>query len=177
MHLFKDREGTEWTIDLNLGAVKRVKDLIGCDLLCPEQPWKDGATERPLLTCLEADIILLCDVIYALCKPKADERAISDEQFGARLGGDAILAAHDALFGELKDFFLKLGRGHHAKMIDKQTALVSAGIKAAETKLDDVDIDTLVEESMTLAGGTSGRGGMTSIGLPGSSVSTPTASP
>jgi hypothetical protein len=50
------------------------------------------------------DPVLLCDVIYAACKPQADERQVSDEAFGASMAGDAIEHATAALLEELVDF-------------------------------------------------------------------------
>lgn len=170
MHLFKDSESTEWQLCLTLGSVKRVRDLLGVDLLNPDHPVKDGAADRPLITCLDTDLLMLCDVIYALCKPQADERGVSDEQFGGRLGGDAILAAHHALFAELADFFRGAGRRDLVTLITKQMAIVEAGITAAENKINQLDTDQLVAQAMsggelfTKSPGSSGSGQPTSTG-------------
>ena len=58
---------------------KRVRDLLKEDLLDVKQ----------ILERLMVDPILLCDVIYCICKPQADAEGISDEQFGQAMGGDS----------------------------------------------------------------------------------------
>jgi hypothetical protein len=57
-----------------------------------------------LIEKLVRDPVLLCDVIYAACKPQADEREVADEAFGASMAGDAIEHATAALLEELVDF-------------------------------------------------------------------------
>ncbi|MBU0717313.1 MAG: hypothetical protein KJ749_03615, partial [Planctomycetes bacterium] len=59
-----------------------VKGLLDVNLLELE------AGDPPLLTRLGTDVILLCDVIFALVKPQADTSGVTDEQFGAALGGE-----------------------------------------------------------------------------------------
>jgi len=173
MHQFKDSESTQWQLSVTLGSAKRVRELLGVDLLNPDQPVKDGAADRPLITCLDTDLLMLCDVLYALCKPQADEREVTDEQFGARLGGDAILAAHHALFAEMADFFRGAGRRDLVTLITKQMAIVEAGITAAENKINQLDTDQLVAEAMDLI---PGGGGKLSTSSPASSGSDPPTS-
>ena len=63
------------------------------------------AVEGDLLEQLSTDPILLCDVVYVLCKPEADQQNVTDEQFGQAMAGDAIEHATTALLEELVDFF------------------------------------------------------------------------
>ncbi len=95
MRTFKDKTGREWTLDVNVSAVKRVRDLLKEDLLDVE-----NVVPRLLL-----DPILLVDVIYCLCKPEADERQVTDEQFGRSMAGETIARAKEALLEDLADFF------------------------------------------------------------------------
>lgn len=103
MHSFKDSKGGDWKIELTLGAVKRVKgEPGGIDLL--QVQTREG--EQPsLLARLAVDVELLCDVIYAICKPQADERSINPAVFAELLYGDVIAKAHAAFWEELKLFF------------------------------------------------------------------------
>ena len=111
MKTFTDTAGRTWTIALTIDAAKRVKGLLDVNLLELE------AGDPPLLTKLGTDVILLCDVIFALVKPQADQQGVTDEQFGAALGGEAILAAQTALYEELVHFFRGLGRNDLAKAV------------------------------------------------------------
>ncbi len=98
MHTFKDNQGREWTVEITVAAIKRVRGLAGVDLM-EVLEGSNGLIEK-----LVRDPVLLCDVIYAACKPQADEREVADEAFGASMAGDAIEHATAALLEELVDF-------------------------------------------------------------------------
>ena len=98
MRTFKDNQGREWTVEITVAAIKRVRGLAGIDLM-EVLEGSNGLIEK-----LVRDPVLLCDVIYAACKPQADERQVSDEAFGASMAGDAIEHATAALLEELVDF-------------------------------------------------------------------------
>lgn len=96
MKVFKDNAGREWSVEINVAALKRVKSLTEVDLL--------GVLDGTLIERLVRDPVLLCDVVYAACKPQADERGVTDEDFGRAMAGDAIEHATGALLEELVGF-------------------------------------------------------------------------
>lgn len=98
MRTFKDNQGREWTVEITVAAIKRVRGLADIDLM-EVLEGSNGLIEK-----LVRDPVLLCDVIYAACKPQADEREVADEAFGASMAGDAIEHATAALLEELVDF-------------------------------------------------------------------------
>ena len=99
MHTFKDNRSRPWTIAINIAAVKRVKARLGVDL------YASVSEGLKSLGKLLSDVITLVDVIYVLCETKASELEVSDEDFGAALGGDAIEHATEAFLKALVDFF------------------------------------------------------------------------
>jgi hypothetical protein len=139
MTTFQDSAGRTWQVGLTVDAIKRVKALLQVDLTEPL------AGEPPLMTRLALDVILLCDVLFALVKPQADAAGVTDEQFGASLGGAAITAAHDALMEAWTDFFQNLRRTHLVTAIRKQAALVAAAVAAGEKRLERLDPAAKVE--------------------------------
>ena len=157
MKTFPDTTGRTWTIALTIDAAKRVRSLLDVNLLELE------AGDPPLLTRLGTDVILLCDVIFALVKPQADAAGVSDEQFAAALGGETILAAQTAFYEELVDFFRKLGRGDLAKAVDAQRRIIDLAIARIETRIDRLDLEAAVETTL----------GEPSMSSPPSSESTP----
>jgi hypothetical protein len=157
MKTFTDTAGRTWTVALTIDAAKRVKSLLDVNLLELE------AGDPPLLTRLGTDVILLCDVIFALVKPQADAAGVSDEQFAAALGGDAVLAAQTAFYEELVDFFRKLGRGDLAKAVDAQRRMIDLAVARIETRLDKLDLEAAIETTL----------GEPSTSSPPSSESTP----
>src|SRR5690606_35191593 len=92
-------------------AVKRVRSLLNVDLL--------AATDGALIERLVSDPILLCDVLYVLCKPQADEQGVTDEEYGRAMGGTAIDDGTTALLEELVDFFPQAKRRVLAKALVK----------------------------------------------------------
>jgi hypothetical protein len=137
---FTDSAGRNWTISLTIDSAKRVRDLMGVNLLEPE------AGEPPLLTRLGTDEILLCDVLYCMVKPQADSQNISSEQFGQALGGDVILAAHNAFYDEIIDFFQKRGRTDRAKAALTQQKMINLAINRIMQNLSQIDIDKKMNE-------------------------------
>jgi hypothetical protein len=164
MKTFTDSAGRTWTIALTIDAAKRVKSLLDVNLLEPE------AGDPPLLTRLGTGVILLCDVIFAIVKPQADAAGVSDEQFGAALGGDAILAAQRAFYEELVDFFRKLGRTDLAKAVDAQRRVMDLAVARIETRIERLDLEMMVDNTLRDAESTPGA---LSTSLPPSSASTP----
>jgi len=164
MKTFTDSAGRTWTIALTIDAVKRVKSLLDVNLLELDLPaGKAGAGDPPLLTRLGTDVILLCDVIFALIKPQADAAGISDQEFAAALGGDVVLAMQTAFYEELVDFFRKLGRGDLAKAVDAQRRMIDLAVARIETRINRLDLEAAVESTL----------GEPSMSSPQSSESTP----
>ncbi|MHB9070475.1 MAG: hypothetical protein ACYC54_08895 [Sedimentisphaerales bacterium] len=130
MKAFTDNAGKTWSVAMTIDSVKRVRDLLGVNLVEPE------AGEPPLLTRLGTDEILLCDVVYCLIKPQADSLGVTDVDFGRALGGDAILAAQTALYEELVDFFQKRGRPDRARAVAAQKTMIEMAIESVRMKLD-----------------------------------------
>ena len=99
MKTFTDNAGRDWVIEINVASLKRVKGLTGTDLIALAVSMDTSVAER-----LASDPILLCDVLYAVCKPQADERGVSDEEFGRAMAGDAIESATVALLEDIVGF-------------------------------------------------------------------------
>ena len=66
--------------------------------------------DSDLVVRLAEDVILVADCLFAVVKPQADEREVSDTDFGRALSGDVIDQATTALLEELIDFFPKRRR-------------------------------------------------------------------
>lgn len=148
MKTFTDSAGRTWTIAITVDAIKRVEGLIkGVNLA------NLTSGDPPLLTRLETDVVLLRDVIFALVKPQAEQQSVTDEEFGKALGGEAIMAAHDAFWQELTDFFRQLRRTDTARAIEKQAALVRATVEAIEQRVETLDTSAVIEKALGSSAG------------------------
>lgn len=144
MKTFLDNAGRTWTVNINVFTVRRVKDLLSVNLL--------EAIEGKLLEQLSTDPILLCDVIYAICKPEADAQQVTDEEFGRAMGGDAIDRAATALLEDLIDFFPEGRRGVLAKALAVFKKLESKAIEVVTAKLDSPELEKELNDLLTAHG-------------------------
>jgi len=169
MRQFKDNyggAGRTWTVEINVATLKRVRGLTGTDLM--------QVIEGTLVEKLIRDPILLCDIVYAICKPEADAAKISDEEFGKAMAGDAIEAATTAVLEELVAFCpsprdrANLGRVLQAtnRVMDKARDLTE---KRIQTLTSEGELDKLVNRMLAHEG----MPGSSSTSVPASLGSTP----
>ena len=157
--IFGDNSGRKWTVEINVGAIKRVRTLCGVDLL-------EMVSGGDLAQKMSTDPVLLCDVLFALVKTAADAAAVTDEDFGRAMAGDAIEQATTAMLEELVDFFPSRRRGLLAKALGKLRTLEQMILTAAETRLDSGEIEKQMAKALQEFGEQSGS-------LQGSSDATP----
>jgi hypothetical protein len=146
MPKFTDSQGDDWSVAINVDAIIRLKDAKLGNFADPLEG------DPPPLARLHLDFLFLAEVLFGVCYPQAEERKIDFKQFGVRLGGEALAAANGALMEGLVDFFRQLGRQEIVTVIRKQQAMVEAGLKLAETKAEEIDVEaeiTKIEQSTT----------------------------
>jgi hypothetical protein len=136
MHTFTDTQGRVWTIAVTVDTIKRVRALTGTDLL--------AVAGGDLLERLSTDPVLLADVLYAVVKPEADARQVSDADFGRALAGDVIGAATTALLEDIVDFFPGQKRRLLATALQKLHAVQDAAMAAAQERVEALDTAALV---------------------------------
>ncbi len=99
MQVFKDNEGRAWVIQIHVAAIKKCRALLDVDL---PNLMEDGFTK---LAATVADVVKLIDILYVLCQDQANERKVTDEDFGRAMWGDVMESASNAFIKELIDFF------------------------------------------------------------------------
>ena len=147
MKTFADNAGRTWTVTVNVDAVRRVRNLLNVDLL--------EVVEGKLLERLVGDPVLLCDLLYALCKPEADARGVTAEDFGRAMAGDAIDGATQALLEELVDFFPSSRRRLLAKALGKLKALEAMAVEVVEKRLDSPELEDRMRAALAASGDSS----------------------
>lgn len=161
MRSFTDTAGRTWTVALPVSTLKRVRALVGVDL--------PSVLDGRLLDQLLRDPVLLCDVVYAVCKPEADARGVSHEDFLGAMYGDVIGAAMDALLEELADFFPSpRDRANIRRVVELSRAVMERARDLMEERLAHLEPTTLLA-GVTLAG----ESGAASTSAPESPASIP----
>jgi len=151
MQSFKDSTGRAWNLSIDVGAVKRIRDLLKVDLM-------DAISDSGrLLMKLDGDPCLLVDIIYVLCKPEADAANITDEDFGRAMIGDVIDSATAAFLEELANFFPGRRRTLLKKAVSKVNQAQNMAADRAEKALDEMDLEKVLDNvtNLALTGGTS----------------------
>ena len=159
MKTFTDNAGRTWTIAINVDVLKRVRGLVDVNLL--------DIIDGKLIERLYRDPVLLCDVVYAVCKPEADARSVSDEDFGRAMAGDAIEQATKALLEDLVLFSPSpRDRANLQRILETTWNVMDKARDAIEAKLATVNADEVVTQALAMSGNSSGA-------APASSASSP----
>jgi hypothetical protein len=93
MKCFKDCDGRQWYVKLNLDTLERVEASTGVAL-------DDIASANPASVAAVASAVTLGKVLWAIVEPDAAKRGVAREQFFASMGGDEIDAARKVLLDE-----------------------------------------------------------------------------
>lgn len=99
MREFTDAAGQAWSFELNISTVKKLNAALAA-----------GGYEIDLLESTNvlvrlANVILAADMLFLLVRDTAEQRGVTDEEFGSRLRGDVLYHARQALIEEYIDFF------------------------------------------------------------------------
>jgi hypothetical protein len=143
MKTFKDKADRNWTIGINLAVAKRLRDTINVDLLQPE------IGDPPLLTRLGTDEILLGEVLCVLLSDQFEAHKVTADDVLAAFDGQTLLAAQEAFYEDLVDFFRGRGRTDRAKAVAKQAEMIAATVARVEEKIDEIDIDEVIDGAMS----------------------------
>ena len=129
-----DSENRGWSCAITVATVKRVQQLAEVNLL---------EAFEGLLMKLAEDPVSLANVLYAVCKLQADERGVTDEQFGELLGGETIEGATTALVQGIIDFFPSQRRQILKQIWAKTQKARQAVTDLAVEKVDSPQLDEL----------------------------------
>jgi len=142
MSFFVDKNAVKWDAAITVGAAKRIKALTGFDVMAVAEK------ESQSLTLLHQDPLTLVDVLYAACKPQADDKGITDVQFGESFDGEAIEKAADALVEGIINFFPPRRRGPLRKAMDKMRQMEDLAMERIDTELDAIDLQEVLDKAI-----------------------------
>jgi hypothetical protein len=138
---FKLRSGEQFVIEISMATVKRVRQLLGVNVL-------DILGTGDDLGGYITDDVKIVDVLCAVCRPQLERLGMSDEDFGRGFDQEALVNATNTLMDEVKDFFLEPRKGLLARAIAKARAIAAEmdrrQVAAAELALSKLDFETLL---------------------------------
>ena len=148
MHKFSDAKGRSWILALTIGSAMQVKAALQIDLLQPELPPPGSKPDDPpLMSRLCTDEYLLADVLCELLRKQMEAASLTEEDVRESFDGTTMLAAAEAFWDELVDFFQSRGRTDRATAVRKQAAVLKAAIAAAEAKVESIPLTLPGDES------------------------------
>lgn len=160
MKTFIDNAGRTWTVAINVDAIKRVRALLEINLL--------EVVEGNLVEKLLRDPVLLCDVVYAVCKPEADARSVSDEEFGRSMAGDAIEHATKALLEDLVLFSPSpRDRANLQRVLQTTWRMMDKARDLIEARLDSGQMERELERLLETSSERSSNSPESSVSSPG----------
>lgn len=136
MQRFVDSTNFEWVLDVNLAARKRVQKETGFDLLAVTDPQTLQRLDDPQL---------LVDVIHSLCHEQTAKLAIDAEAFAARMGGDVLDKASDALMLAIADFFPQRRRTLLTAAIHKGRMLQEQAVQMGLKEIEALTLESLID--------------------------------
>ena len=151
MHIFTDNKGRKWDIVLNVNQMKRVRAVLGIDLVNVITLDAKGEVKVDLIDRIANDPCLLVDILCLLTEKQAASLGVSDVQFGESLAGDAIEEATKAFLDELVDFFPGARRLFLQKAVTLARKYTLEMTSALEKALSDPELEKRVAQSMNLS--------------------------
>ena len=151
MHIFTDNKGRKWDIVLNVNQMKRVRAVLGIDLVNVITLDAKGEVKVDLIDRIANDPCLLVDILCVLTEKQAASLGVSDVQFGESLAGDAIEEATKAFLDELVDFFPGAKRLFLQKAVTLARKYTLEMTSALEKALSDPALEKRVAQSMNLS--------------------------
>ena len=148
MRQFTDTKGRVWDVELNVRQMKRVRDVLGIDLVNVIQAGKDGAVATDTLDRVANDPILLVDILWVLCEGQAKAAGVTDDDFGSSLAGDSISDATRAFLDELVDFFPGARRLFLKKAVDLARKFETENAEMLEKALASPEFEERLKTSL-----------------------------
>ena len=148
MRQFTDTKERVWDVELNVRQMKRVRDVLGIDLVNVIQAGKDGAVATDTLDRVATDPILLVDILWGLCEGQAKAAGVTDDDFGSSLAGDSISDATRAFLDELVDFFPGARRLYLRKAVDLARKYAKESEEILGTVLESPEFEERLKTSL-----------------------------
>ena len=148
MRQFTDTKERVWDVELNVRQMKRVRDVLGIDLVNVIQAGKDGAVATDTLDRVANDPILLVDILWVLCEGQAKAAGVTDDDFGSSLAGDSVSDATRVFLDELVDFFPGARRLFLKKAVDLARKFETENMEVIEKALASPEFEERLKTSL-----------------------------
>lgn len=144
MAVFRTTDGLEWTLAVNVGTIKRVRELTGVQLL-------SLLSDTVEVSGVFSDDVRLAEVIEAVIRPQLEKAGKTADDFFSVIDGTVVEQAAEALLREVANFFQEPKRTVLLAAMDKvmlsnrekMAAGAAAALKAVE-EMETPSVSTLM---------------------------------
>lgn len=141
---WQDKSGRSWSTEISVGTIARTRQMASVNLL-------DVLDNTKLLEQLLDDPVLFATTLWAVSKPQATEKGVSEEQFAELLVGDVAANAATALIEGIIGFFQPPRRDLLKQVWTKLVTTRAAAVELAKTKVDSAAMDQAIQRAMNAA--------------------------
>lgn len=138
MKIFSDSKDRQWELAINVGQIKRVRELLDVDL-------SDLPVDGELLSRLQTDDVLLVNVAYVLVRQQAEEQGVTDIEFGESMDGPTLDQVEEAFFAEMLGFFRSSRRKALEMMLQESKQRIDGRLQLIEQAINNGAMDKLLE--------------------------------
>ena len=136
MPKFKDTNGREWSVAINVGTLTKANEFAGVNLY-----------DFQSLVMLSTDPIALCRVLYSVCD--AESAGVSYETFADNFNGDALEAASDSLVKAVLEFMPADKRAKYEATLKAGQLATEANDAEIKRMLESGELERLMRESVS----------------------------
>lgn len=153
MQTFKDKTGREWTIELTIGAVERLRKTSAFDLYDPTKPvlgrLVSGLADNrqpSLQERIGSDWSLFWELLFLIVEPDLTAAGVSADEFGRLMAADCLVEARLAFWQEWADFFRRLQNAPFARALELQQDLWAKTMELAKARMESPELKATIRD-------------------------------
>ena len=151
MRTFKDLDGRQWEISLNLANAMKLRNRFGADLFTPEvadiRDLDENAMFRQIGK-LVTDPLRVAEITLVMLESQFEKAGVDAEYVMTKMDGSTVKAIRNAFLEEYGEFLAQQGSESVAKIFQKAKETYELADRKGAMAVDGLDVEKAVEESI-----------------------------
>ena len=151
MRTFKDLDGRQWEISLNLANAMKLRNRFGADLFTPEVSDIRDLDENAMfkqIGKLVTDPLRVAEITLVLLESQFEKAGVDAEYVMTKMDGSTVKAIRNAFLDEYGEFLAQQGSEAVAKIFQKAKETYELADRKGAQAVDGLDVAKAVEESI-----------------------------
>jgi len=124
MQNFKDSSGKIWTFKIDVGVIRRIKNICGVNFLDIDKSFE-------ILKHIKDDVVFCGDILFCCVYDQLDKHNISKDEFEKSLDGEILNSVSDKIIDDIISFFPMESRTALTQMLEAHSLLLTTKQSAA----------------------------------------------